>query len=367
MSRIETFEKWYFFEKWVKFLKKFDFKNSLFIGSAGFEDRSLSSLNSLINCKSFNINLIRFYFFFLESHSTIEQEIMDGLGIKKDADKIDAETLKMVEKLEILKKKNNLNLKIHHFHRTNINEQFIGHEEIYNIIQEDFLGGFPSNIFFDVSAFPRAIFMPLIKILYQDKQVENLFIIWTNKGGLEYEENVSNYDQIVDVPLFSGVDVEKEEMIFWLPILNYNTSIIDLVLSQKQFKTNSSLYPIITFPSHWPHETNNLLLVNKKFFINNTFQIDKVLYLPYNNPFEFFIGIIEFYKSKKKILNNNFTLIISPFGSKAQSIGASLAGILLENVRLTICRPVQYHYDLKIPPKEEESISFIAWVKGTFE
>lgn len=367
MSRIETFEKWYFFDKWVKFLKKFDFTNSLFIGSAGFEDRSLSSLKSLINSKNFNSSLIRFYFFFLESHSTIDQESMMGLEIKEEVDKINGETLKMVDKLENLKNKNNLNLTIHPFHRTNINEQFIGHEEIYNIIQEDFLGGFPNNVFFDVSAFPRAVFMPLIKILYQNTQVENLFILWTNKGGLEYEDNVSNYDQIVDVPLFSGVDIEKEDMKFWLPILNYNTSMIDLVLSQKQFKTNSSLYPIITFPSHWPHETNNLLLENKEFFNNKTFQIDKILYLPYNNPFEFFIGIKEFYESKKIILNNDFILIISPFGSKAQSIGASLAGILLENIRLLICRPVQYHYDIIIPSKEEESKSFIAWVKGTFE
>ncbi|HEC37755.1 MAG TPA: hypothetical protein ENI29_05930 [bacterium] len=363
MSIVETFESWYFFEKWIKFLKKFDFTNSLFIGSAGFEDRSLSSLKSLINNESFNTNLFKFYFFFLESHSAIDQESVMGLEIKKEADKIDEETLKMVEKLEILKKGKNLNLQIHPFKRTNINEQFIGHEEIYNIIQNDFLGGFPSKVFLDVSAFPRTVFIPLIKILYQNKQVENLFIVWTNKGGLEYEENVSNYDQVVDIPLFSGVNIEKEEMKFWLPILNYNTSMIDLVLSQKQFKTNSSLYPIVTFPSHWPHETNNLLLENKKFFINKTFEIDKVLYLPYNNPFEFFIGIIEFYKSKKKILSNDFTLTISPFGSKAQSIGASLAGILLENVRLTICRPVQYHYDLKSPPKEEESKSFIAWIK----
>ena len=158
-------------------------------------------------------------------------------------------------------------------------------------------------------------------------------------------------------------DIEEEDLIIWAPVLNFNPYIIELVLNQKQFK-DAWFYPIITFPSHWPEETNRLLLKNKNFFKGNPFQIDKVLYLPYNNPFEFYIGIKEFFKSKEKIFKKKFVLFISPFGSKAQSIGASLAGIFLKRVRLLICRPVQYHYDIKEPPEGERIKPYVALIKG---
>ncbi|TKJ20050.1 MAG: hypothetical protein CEE43_13460 [Promethearchaeota archaeon Loki_b32] len=354
------FENWYYFEEWREFIKCFDFDNSLFIANVGFELRSFSSLESLVKLKKLEKLKVDFFYFYLKSHSSISEEIK-GYGIEESKE-IDEKTSENIKNLEKLKDEYKLNLRIIPYNRINEYENIVGHEEIYNIINDKIEIKNYKNIFLDVSAIPRAIFIPLIKIFYELVDTANLFIIWTNKGGFTFDHNVENYDLSINLPLFEK-ELKKDAMVFWLPILSYDPNLIKLVLDQRQFKKNASLYPIITFPTQWPEESTNILLKNKEFF-NKYFQFDKMLYLPYNNPFEFFLGIKEFYDSKKRIFNDQFHIIISPFGSKAQSIGSSLAGVLLDNVSLVVCRPVNYKYDKEEPPKEESEDSFIVWLKG---
>ena len=356
------FENWYYFEEWRNFIKCFDFGNSIFIANVGFEQRYFSSLESLVELKKFDKINPKFLFFYLKSHSSIIDEI-NNYGIEESKE-IDKKTETNKQSLEILKDKYNLNLDIIPYNRMNEFDSFVGHEEIYNILKKKIEEHEFKNIFLDVSAIPRAIFIPLIKIIYESIELENFFVIWTNKGGFTFDHNVENYDQAINLPLFEK-NMKKDDMTFWLPILSYDPNLINLVLNQRQFKTNASFYPIITFPTQWPEESTKILLRNKEFF-DKHFKIDKLLYLPYNNPFEFYLGIKQFYDSKKRIFNDQFHINISPFGSKAQSIGSSLAGILLDNVSLVVCRPVQYKYYRKELLTEKSEDSFIIWVKGKF-
>ena len=326
------FDDWYYFEEWKEYIDSFDFNDSIFIGNVGFEDRSFSSLTSLLNSKNLNKLKIKFFYFYLKSHSAIKDEI-ESLGIEIN-EEIDEKTNNNIKILNDLKNKYRLNLEIIPYNRINEFEQFIGHEEIYDFLKKEIDNKDINNIFLDVSAIPRAIFIPLIKIIYESIKIDNFFILCTNKGGFTFEHNVENYDQTINLPLFNEKEPKRGKMNFWMPILSFDPNLITLVLSQRQFKTNASFYPIITFPTQWPEESTKILLKNKDFFNNNPFQIDKLLYLPYNNPFEFYLGIKEFHNSKKDVFDDQFQIIISPFGSKAQSIGASLAGILLDNVSL---------------------------------
>ena len=366
MKHKKIYDNWYYFEKWKYFLRKFNFQKAIFIGSVGFEKRSLSTIKGLLNSENdIDFNSIKFIFFYLTSHSIIEKEIKN-LELNLIKDDIEIEKEKNLEELKKIKESNDLDLEIYPFNRVDENEQFIGHEEIFHIVIKYLNENNYDNLFLDVSAFPRSTFIPLIRIFFDNSTIKNFFVVWTNKGGLTFEKNVVNYDQTMKLPLFSDFDPDSDDILFWLPILNFNINTIELVINQKNFKKNASYYPLATFPTNWLHETDKLIIENKDFFESKVFQIDKILYISYNNPFEFYLTIKKFYESKKLIFDINFFLIISPFGSKAQSIGSALAGILLERVSLLICRPIQYNNDINEPTEEELNKSYIGWIKGNF-
>jgi len=222
------------------------------------------------------------------------------------------------------------------------------------------------NIFFDTSAFPRAIFIPFIKMLFENENVVNLFVLWTNKKGLIHEKNVKTFGGPEDLPGFIHLDPEPDDLVFWLPILSYNTTDpIELILEQKHFKKNKIFYPLLTFPTQWPDETNQILLANKIFFDKHIFKLEKIRYVPYNNPFEFFFEIKKFFDLKQKIYGEKFYLLLSPLGSKAQSIGACLSALNFgKRISFQMCKGLRYEPDTSTTESDTQEIeSFVAWIK----
>ncbi len=360
-----NFEDYYILDKWETFLDKFEINNGLFIGNIGFEDRTLSALNLLKKFQKNSLKKLKFLLFYLESQSILTKDL-DNLGFKFDPPKIEKKKEININKILKLRLENHLNLDLFSLHIDDKNRQIIGFEEVFLKVKEELDQKDYKFIFLDISSFPKSIFIPLIKILFEFSKVRNLLIIWTNKGGLTFETNVLNYDQAITLPRFSHIDPDYEDMVFWLPILNNDPNTISLVLNQRRFQKNISYYPLLTFPTKWPDETNNILMKNREFFLSKRFEIEKVLYVPYNNPFEIYLRINDFYKSKEFLYGKNFFIYLSPFGTKAQSLGLCLSAILLNRVSLLICRPVEYQDDPDLHSNNEIHNSHIAWIKGDY-
>lgn len=361
----KNFEDFYILDEWETFLGKFEINNSLFIGNIGFEDRTISALNLLIKIQKNSIKKLKFLLFYLESQSILTKDL-DKLGLKFDLPKIEEKKEYNINLIKKLESENHLNLDLFSLHIEDKNRQIIGFDEVFLKVKEELDKYDYEFIFLDISSFPKSIFIPLIKILFEYSKVRNLLIIWTNKGGLTFETNVLNYDQAITLPRFSHNDPDYDDMVFWLPILNYDPNTINLVLNQRRFKKNISYYPLLTFPTRWPDETNNILMKNREFFLNKRFEIEKVLYVPYNNPFEVYLRINDFYKSKEIVYGKKFFIYLSPFGTKAQSLGICLSAILLNRVSLLICRPIEYQDDIDLHLNRETNNSFIAWIKGDY-
>ena len=219
MSKI--FEDYYIFDKWEKFLAKFKINNGLFIGNIGFEDRTLSALKLLIKTQKKSVDNLKFLMFYLESQSILTKDL-DKLGLKFDLPKIEKKKEKNINLIKKLESDFHLDLDLFSFHIEDKNRQIIGFDEAFLRIKKELDNFNYEFVFLDISSFPRSVFIPLIKILFEYSKVRNLLIIWTNKGGLSFETNVLNYDQAVTLPRFSHIDPDFDDMVFWLPILNYD-------------------------------------------------------------------------------------------------------------------------------------------------
>ena len=306
---------------------------------------------------------IDFEIFKVKGHSGEDKVIMDEFIETNERE------------FEKIFERNNTKFKSNFYRIFDDTKNLIGYDIIIQHLEKN--GKNYKNIFFDISSFPRSVFFPLIKYLYKEELAENLYIIWTEKKGLRNEINVVNYTQINKIPLFPRPPDFKDLPFFYLPVLGYDERPILKIFEDNIFDIYEykQYYPIITFPSEWPEEPDQIILKHINFFtesitdhLKDIFDISNIIYVPSNNPFELFLKIKNFKDNKNKIYED-FTITLSPFGTKAQSLGVCLSSILLNDLPIVYFNPEFY----KLSEKEKDKNSdysdvvgktFIALIKG---
>ncbi len=350
-------------ENWKDFCSKFQYwSNSLLIGSLSFEKRCLNALKILENYPKVLENL-DFEFFKVLQHLGKDCDLMDSL---LEENRKDYETITIKNKLTL----NFNDFKIYDEHKNIIGPDMI----IQSLKNQDHLKH--KNVFLDISSFPRSVFFPLIKFLYKNESISNLFILWTEKKGLRNEKNVLNYSQINKIPLFPKLPNRTDIPFFWLPILGYDRVPIQKIIGEGYFGRYDYkvFYPIVAFPSRWPEETDDIIMEHMDFFKENLsndtsehFELSNIKHVPSNNPFELFLMINKFKENKEKIFEDSI-IALSPFGTKAQSLGACLASIILD-LPILYYNPEFYKLsekekNKKIEYKELVGKTYVAWIKG---
>lgn len=306
---------------------------------------------------------IDFELFKVKEHSGEDKLIMD-------------EFLKTNEKeFEKMFERNNIKLISNFYKIFDLNKNLIGYDIIIQHLEKK--GRKYKNIFFDISSFPRSVFFPLIKYLYKEEITNNLFIIWTEKKGLRNEINVVNYTQLNKIPLFPRPPDNKDLPFFYLPVLGYDERPILKIFEDNIFDIYEykQFFPIITFPSEWPEEPDQIILKHIDFFtesitdqLKDIFDISNIIHVPSNNPFELFLKVKNFKENKNKIFKD-FIITLSPFGTKAQSIGVCLTSVLLNDLPIVYYNPELYKLSEKeknknIDYSEVVGKTYIALIKG---
>lgn len=306
---------------------------------------------------------IDFELFKVKEHSGEDKIIMD-------------EFLKTNEKeFEKMFERNNIKLNSNFYNILDLNKNLIGYDIIIQHLEKKVRKY--KNIFFDISSFPRSVFFPLIKYLYKEEITNNLFIIWTEKKGLRNEINVVNYTQLNKIPLFPRPPDNKNLPFFYLPVLGYDERPILKIFEDNIFDIYEykQFFPIITFPSEWPEEPDQIILKHIDFFtesitdqLKDIFDISNIIHVPSNNPFELFLKVKNFKENKNKIYKD-FIITLSPFGTKAQSLGVCLTSVLLNDLPIVYYNPELYKLSEKeknknIDYSEVVGKTYIALIKG---
>lgn len=327
-----------------------------------FEKRCLNSLKILDKYPNV-LKKLDFEFFKVLQHLGKDCVLMDTLLA---ANRKDFETMINKNKLTI----NFNDYKIYDEHKNIIGSDMI----IQCLINQDLLNY--KNVFLDISSLPRSVFFPLIKFLYKKETISNLFILWTEKKGLRNEKNVLNYSQINKIPFFPKLPNRTDIPFFWLPILGYDKVPIQKIIEDGFFSKYDykEFFPIVAFPSRWPEETDEIIIEHMDFFKENItnssaehLELTNIKHVPSNNPFELFLMINKFKENKDKIFEDSI-ITLSPFGTKAQSLGACLASIILD-LPILYYNPEFYKLsenEKSIGIKYERLVgkTYIAWIKG---
>lgn len=358
----EDYNKYYLLEKFDIFCKNYSsWQKSLFIGSISFEKRCLNVFKIICNYPDL-YDQIKFLLYKVKRHTGPDF---------KEMDKNLENNLREFLNINLIKHKN---IEVNEYDIFDKNKNLIG----YDIVRKDFeeLNEPFENVFFDISSFPRSVFFPVIKILASNNLLKNIYILWTEKKGLKNERNVLNYAQKNKIPLFPKPVNNRNSHFFYLPVLGYDNTPIKKLFLENFFDiyTNKYFYPITTFPSKWPEETDNILIQHLDFFtegftneIKDIFDLSNLILVPSNNPFELYLKIKKFKENKMKVYDN-CSIALSPFGTKAQSLGVCLSSILLD-LSILYYNPEFY----KLSEAEKSTVSkyedlvgetYIALIKG---
>lgn len=282
-------------------------ETSIFIGSVSFEDRHKGALVLMKGRK------------LLSNFSIFIIEIEDNESFYKDS-------------CNELQKKNLEDLKYFLGDRirpgikgTLSNSDFIV-QEIVRIIEKE-----EKDVFFDISTIPKKIFFPIIKFLYEN-WVHNhkVFIIYTKAE--HYPIWLSkDPEEISYLPGFAGHYAGGKECV-WIPILGFEGGLAKKIYESGGF---NDIYPIIGFPSIM---VDRVLYANKDIIDKLPNGLKDITYCPTDDPFETYNTIKQIISRNKR---NNRHFILSPMGTKPQSLGCCLLAIE-ENLPVMYAQPKTY-------------------------
>ncbi len=204
----------------------------------------------------------------------------------------------------------------------------------------------------DISCLPRSIVFPALRILWEAKQVRNLFVAFTDDPSVGHlEHQAETYRPPYFVPSFHP-EVTSSSFRVWLPILGDDYRPIKDIWNGNSF---NDIYPVVGFPSSEPIETDEIVRRNKRIIFGRS---DKVIFASMNDPFQLSMKLNMLIDEIRSTLGGGVRMIISPHGSKPQSVGAFMTA-MMKNAGMLYCQPLSYH---SLAGKVGQS--HIYWLKG---
>jgi hypothetical protein len=194
-----------------------------------------------------------------------------------------------------------------------------------------------TDVIIDISAMPRAVFIPLInKSLdiidhyndtHQDKK--NLHVVVTENAMLDaHIEDLGTEELASYIHGFriKETAVTKDHKQVWIPILGENqTSQFDKIQLQLD---PVEVCPVVPFPSEVLRRGDHLIIEYQQRLVNdNNVELSNIVYADESNPFQVYRLLskaIERYKRSFDLLSG-CKIIVSALSSKLLTVGAFLA------------------------------------------
>lgn len=196
-----------------------------------------------------------------------------------------------------------------------------------------------SDIILDISAIPRAVFLPLLNVLLTlvtawngkipEKAIKNLHVIVTENSLLD--ANIHDQGEAEDAIFIHSLAItdtakRKDEKEVWFALLGEGQT--------KQYEKirkdldPAEVCPILPFPSKDLKRADKLMIEHQRFLNNEpSFDPKNVIYADEENPFQVYRLLkraIERFEKSLHLLGG-CKVIVSAFSSKLLTVGAFLA------------------------------------------
>lgn len=230
-------------------------------------------------------------------------------------------------------------------------ERFFAHRALLNT-----LAAIPrkhrGDFLVDISCMPRSVAFPALRFLWQTKRARNLFVAFTDDPSVGHlESQAENYRPPFYVPHFAPPPTQINFKV-WLPILGSDYRPIRRIWNDQSY---NDIYPVVGFPSSMPLESDEIVRRNKAIIFGRT---DKVIFASMNDPFQLSMKLNMLIDEIRGSLGPEIRMIISPHGSKPQSIGAFLTSVI-KDAGILYCQPLSYD-----PKAGMVGQSHVYWLKG---
>jgi hypothetical protein len=211
---------------------------------------------------------------------------------------------------------------------------------------------FSGDFFLDISCIPRSILFPAMKMLWESDRARNLFVGYTEdpKAGA-LEKQADKYRPPAFISGFS-LNESSKKIAIWFPILGSDPRPVGAILDRERFEY---IYPIVGFPSTRPMETDEIVRRNRRLVEGNP---DNLIFASMNDPFQLAMRLNSTIDEMRRAFGEEVSIIISPHGSKPQSVGAFLAA-MTKGAALLYCQPRSYKARLG-----GSGTSLLYWLKG---
>ena len=166
------------------------------------------------------------------------------------------------------------------------------------------------------------------------------------------EHQATRFRKPAFVPLFSSPRPARNFSV-WFPILGRDKTPIDMILKSISF---GDTYPVVGFPSTRPIETDQIVRLHRNILADNT---ENIVFASMNDPFQLSMRLNGAIDEIRNVFGEEARIVISPHGSKPQSVGVFLTA-MLRGVPLVYCPPFSYR-----PKQGKIGPSHLYWVKGT--
>jgi len=238
-------------------------------------------------------------------------------------------------------------------------QSYVAHQELCKAIDDIKVGEAKEDIILDISSMPRAMMFPVFKKLFNEhSHANNLFVSFTEIEPLGSQESqVVSYWQPQWLPGFEPNPHKHEaETIVWLPILGFDYRRVREILEKFTF---DEIYPVVGFPSSRPLETDIIVKTHKALFEVYKVPFDNIIYVPIHDPFQLALTLTDFIRDIIVSGDKTVDFVISPLGSKPQSIGACFTALNNPNVSMLAVWPTSYN-----PLAAKNGESYLYWIKG---
>ena len=317
------------------FLNTYKSENMEFVGACGFEDRAPTVFQSLA---------------LKWPQAKVSCTIIDLLNRNdpayRKARRLQRSNITAIEHIAQKREWSLRQIKANLYSKT-----LIAHQSAVKYLQEK-LRRFSGDFLVDISCMPRSIVFPALWVLWKSNRVRNLVVAFTeDKSVWALETQAANFRSPKYLPYFR--ERNSKGFSVWMPILGGDVRPIKKIKAYMRF---NDVYPVVGFPSTRPIETDEIVRLNRGIIGEHT---GRFIFASMNDPFHLSMKLNSEIDGLRSSFGKDIRIVLSPHGSKPQSIGAFLTAVM-KQTGVLYCQPLSY----KTLPGSVGS-SYVYWLKGT--
>lgn len=294
--------------------KYFPEKKVLFIGSIGFDPRTLITYDKL---KAITSDIVPIFL----------QELRKG-GSKKLRERAENTEQSLKDKL-------GFEPTIIKFPIFASDGAPIGGLELIKAIQNIDNVGEYTDIIIDICAMSRGIFFPLVRYfrehIKQNATETSLHIMVIDEPAVDYKYKPQYHDR---GSMMKGFTSNSRQLgrgtpvKLWLPQLMSSRSEVYEVLHR--FLTPDDVCPVLPFPGIRPKMVDELVIEYQGHISSWETGLQNIVLAAESDPLDLYESVFRAHEARRKIFESRQLTILSPLGSKVSTIGGLLAAMDLD-------------------------------------